>query len=421
MRFDNKTIVIGICGGIAAYKVCDLIRELYRKGAERVIPILTPNATQFVTPLTLQSLSRQAVYTDGLAVTEDGTPVHIAMAQQADALLILPATANTLAKLAGGLADELVTTTFMTFTGKPVVIAPAMNTRMWDHPLTQQHCRTLKSLENVSFVDPTAGDLACGETGAGHLADMDSILIGLYQQLHPQKGLLQGIKATITAGGTKEPLDPVRLLTNQSSGKMGIALADELYAMGAQVNLVTTVTNYQDKPLSRPYTVHPVSRVREMADCLDTLFEETDLLIMAAAVSDFQPEAIATEKIKKVPGQPLHLTLTPTQDILAGLGQRKQPHQTIIGFAAETQDLLNNAEAKLKEKHADAIVANDISQPDIGMNAPDNEVTILFANEPPVRLGKAPKEMIARQILITLAEKLDGLNAKRSKATLSVG
>lgn len=394
MNFSGKTIAIGICGGIAAYKACDLIRELYRQGAERVIPLMTQSAEAFITPLTLQSLSQEKVLRWDASIDEAGIPVHITLAQQADALLILPATVNTIAKLAHGLADDLLSTTFMTFTDKPVVLAPAMNTRMWRHPIFQENLQKLDNLPNLHVIDPSAGLLACGETGEGHLASQDLILQALYRALHPQAGLYQNCRALVTAGGTAEPIDPVRAITNQSSGKMGLALADELWAMGASVTLLSS------RPVDRPYPVLSFTTASELGLLLDQHFPDCDLLMMAAAVSDFKVANPASQKIKKDVG--LNFEMALNEDLLAQVSEHKQPHQMVVGFAAESEHLLKNAITKLAKKHLDAIVANDISRSDIGFQSDENEVTILMADGFKKHLPRASKADIARQILCVL-------------------
>jgi phosphopantothenoylcysteine decarboxylase/phosphopantothenate--cysteine ligase len=408
MDFSGKTIVIGVTGGIAAYKACDLIRELYRRQAARVLCIMTPSAENFITPLTLQALSREPVYTSELAVDDSGTPLHITMAQQADALLILPATADTIAKLAAGFADNMVTTTAITFTGKPILLAPAMNTRMWENPLTRKNLDKLRQLPNYTVIEPKTGHLACGETGEGHLADQESILQALYRVVHPQTGIFKGIKAVVTAGGTNEPIDPVRVISNRSSGKMGLALADELFAMGADVTLVTT-----RPPGPRPYGIVAVQTATEMQQALDSRFEKTNLLLMAAAVSDFAVEHPAEQKIKRENQPEPQINLVSNPDILAELGQRKRPEQILVGFAAESEDLLKNAEDKLRRKHVDAIVANDISQEGIGIGADENEVTLLFPGQPPQPLPRASKGEVARQLLRVIHERLLKLPSER--------
>lgn len=397
MNFAGKTIALGITGGIAAYKACDLIRELYRRGVSRVICVLTPAAEAFVTQLTLQALSQQPVYSSELAVDPSGVPIHIVLAQQADALLILPATVDSIAKLANGFADNLVTTTAITFTGKPVLIAPAMNMRMWQHPLTQENLSKLRTLPNYTVIDPSHGHLACGETGEGHLADPESILQVLYQAIHPQAGLYKGVQVLVTAGGTSEPIDPVRMISNRSSGKMGLALADELWAMGADVTLVTT-----KPPEARAYTVIPVQTAANMQQAVQTCFADSQLVLMAAAVSDYTVSNSSNQKIKREQNANPTIELSPNPDILSKLGQQKQTGQMLVGFAAESQDLLQNATTKLKRKNLDAIIANDISRSDIGFETDENEVTLLFADGSYQTLSRAPKDEIARQILMHL-------------------
>lgn len=401
MDFTGKTIAIAVTGGIAAYKACDLIRELYRRGADRVLAIMTPTAEAFLPLLTLQALSRYPVYSSELSVDHQGVPIHIVVAQQADALLILPATTDTMAKLAHGTADNLVTTTAITFTGKPVLIAPAMNTRMWDHPLTRENLKKLKQVPDYHVVEPTAGSLACGEVGEGHLADQESVLQALYQAIHPDRDLYRGVKVLVTAGGTTEPIDPVRVLSNRSSGKMGLALADELAAMGAEVTLIST-----KPPCSRYYRVIPVQTALEMKEAVEKAYPQNNLVFMAAAVSDYAVENASAHKLKREQTPDLTLRLKANPDILAGLGERKRPDQFLIGFAAESTDVIHNATGKMRRKNLDAIVANDISRSDIGFESDQNEVTVLFPEQPPQILERAPKNLIARQLLRLIHGKL---------------
>lgn len=401
MDFTGKTIAIAITGGIAAYKACDLIRELYRRGAHRVICVMTPTAESFIPSLTLQALSRFPVYASELAVDHAGVPIHIVVAQQADALLIVPATVDTIAKLAHGTADNLVTTSAITFTGKPVLVAPAMNTRMWDNPLTRENLQKLRSLPNYTIIEPASGSLACGETGEGHLADPETILQAVYKAVHTQAGMFQGLRAVVTAGGTVEPIDPVRVISNRSSGKMGLALADELNAMGADVTLITT-----RPPVGRSYSVVPVQTSEEMKNALDERFEQTDLLFMAAAISDYKVQNPANQKMKRENQPETQLNLVANPDILAELGQRKRPGQLLVGFAAESNDLVQNATEKLRRKNLDAMVANDISRSDIGFESDHNEVTLLFPDASPQVLERASKTLIARRVLTLLYDKL---------------
>lgn len=396
MDFSGKTIVLGITGGVAAYRACDLIRELYRRQAQRVICVMTPAAEAFITPLTLQSLSQQPVHRSELAVDASGIPVHITLAQQADAMLILPASTNTLAKLAHGLADNLLTTTAITLTGKPVLLAPAMNTRMWMHPLTQRNLATLEALPDYHVIRPTCGHLACGETGEGHLAEQETVLQALYRVLHPDAGLYQGVKVVVTAGGTQEPIDPVRHISNRSSGKMGIALADELWAMGAEVTLLATEASI---PENRMYPVQAVQSTAQLQVELENRFPDCDMLFMAAAVSDFSVANTAAHKLKRAGKEVLSLELRQNPDLIAVCGQRKRANQFVVGFAAESQDLLAQAGEKLRRKNLNAIVANDISRPDIGFDTDENEVTVLLPSGETFPLPKAAKPEIAREIL----------------------
>lgn len=398
-RFDHKRILIGITGGIAAYKACEVIRMLQREGAAQVLALMTPEATQFITPLTLESLTRHPVYTTHLENTPDGIPTHVWLAQQMDAFLMVPASANTLGKLAHGLGDNLLTTTALTFTDKPLVIAPAMNTRMWENPLVQHNVKHLEKVPFITIVPPQVGDLACGEHGDGKLASPERILAYLAQALHPHRTLFYGKTVLITAGGTAEPIDAVRTLTNRSSGKMGIALADELFAMGATVCLVHTLPT-----LDKPYPTVFVETARDMQTAVQQYVDTADIVLMAAAVADFKaPDHLANHKVKKQ--DTWTLTLEKNPDILQSLGAGKKTGQLIVGFAAESEHVMDYAQEKLVQKHLDMIVANDISRPDIGFGSEDNEVTLLCHNEAPVRLQKASKQLIARQILLHLYQR----------------
>ena len=397
-RFDGVNILVGITGGIAAYKACDVIRELQRQGAANVTAMMTPSAQQFITPLTLESLTRHKVYTDAFENDETGTPTHIALAQAFDLLLILPATAHTMAKLAHGEADNILTTTALTFTQKPIVVAPAMNTRMWENPATQRNLEIIESFGHIDVIPPDCGLLACGETGAGKLAQMDLILSYVARAAHPLRGLLNGQKIVVTAGGTQEPIDPVRFMTNRSSGKMGGCLADEAWAMGAEVTLIHAAP----KDLIRPYTIEAAPTVSEMAVKTHDAFKTATGLLMAAAVSDFTTSDAKPQKIKKA--DTLTLELSKAQDILLTMGQAKQPGQWTVGFAAETHEMAQYAQDKLQSKHCDMLVANDVSRNDIGMNADENEVVLYTPDQAPTRLEKQPKGVIARQILTHLSQ-----------------
>ena len=407
MDFNQQTLVLAVTGGVAAYKACDLIRDLQRKGAGDIYPILTPSAEQFISPLTLQALSKQRSTSDPWAMADDGTPWHIALAQRAAAMLIFPATANTLAKLAHGLSDDLVSTTALTFTDKPVIIVPAMNTRMWDNPATQSNVEILKQRANITLVNPSEGLLACGETGGGHIASNDTVLQTLYKALHPNRNSLAGQHIVISAGGTQEPIDPVRCISNHSSGKMGLALADEAYAMGAAVTLVTA----QHSPPERPYVVQITRSVQAMADALLKVQAEANTLFMSAAVSDFKVAEVAEQKLKKGQRESITLTLKPNLDILEQLGQQKPTGQTLVGFAAETQQGLAYAQDKLVRKNLDAIVLNDVSRRDIAFGSEQNEITLLQRDGTSINMAKAPKWHIARQLLLELCAQQSSLTS----------
>jgi phosphopantothenoylcysteine decarboxylase/phosphopantothenate--cysteine ligase len=405
MFFEGKHIVLGVCGGIAAYKSGDLIRELQRKGASGVHPILSQDAPHFITALTLSSLSKYPATSEHHAVDAQGVPLHISLAQWGDVLLIYPATANLIAQLAQGLTGDLVTATALCFNEKPIVISPAMNTRMWEHPFTQRNLATLASLPNVHIVPPTEGLLACGETGAGHLAPDEWTLLTLYRAVHPQNRRLAGKKILVTAGGTQEALDPARILTNKSSGKMGLALADEAYAMGADVTLITANVQHIG---SRPYTLVLAQDVQSMKEAVLDRFPSHDWLLKAAAVSDFKPVQPPASKIKKqTTNAPYVLELEATVDILKTACEQKQSHQKVLGFAAESEtgDLTPLYE-KLKRKGADALAVNNINRNDIAFNSEDNEMRLLFANDTqtPVFIEKASKDVVARHLLTTLAD-----------------
>ena len=405
-RFESQRILLGVCGGIAAYKVCDLIRELYRQGAQAVTVVMTLSAAAFITPLTLESLTRRPVYQDNTGVMpDDGTPVHIAMAQQHDVMMIVPTTANMLAKLAYGMADDIVSTTALTFTDKPVVVAPAMNTRMWTNPAVMRNCATLKAQSNITLVPPQSGLMACGEEGEGKLAPESHLLLSLYQALNPHAGVLRGKRVVITAGGTQEPLDDVRTITNRSSGKMGVALADECYAMGAQVTLIHTLG---DALGTKPYSTLAATTVASMADLTIGAFQSADMLVMAAAVSDFKLPNDVSGKVDKRAGS-WDLQLVPTMDILKTCSAMKQPHQTVVGFAAEHPLSPNDeggrprAMQKLKEKYLDLMVLNDVSRADIGFAADNNEVTLLYPDGHSQTVSKRPKFLVAREIAVAMS------------------
>ncbi len=382
-------VALGVSGGIAAYKACDIVRRLTDSGAS-VRVLMTRNAERFITPLTLQTLSGNAVATDAWELASDQTIKHIDMAKDLDAFVVAPATANVLAKFAHGVADDLLSTFYLAVTA-PVLVAPAMNTRMWLHPATQSAIGTLRS-RGVSVVDPESGWLAERETGVGRLAAPETI-VALALRLARRGRSLAGTKIVVAAGPTREPIDPVRYLTNGSSGKMGYAIAAAAARRGACVTIVSGPVE-----LAAPYgtRVVRVETAREMRDAVMAERAEARAVFMVAAVSDYAP-TVSLSKLKKT-GGPLTLVLEEGPDILAELGRTKGS-EILVGFAAETENLLANAAKKLTSKNADFIVANDISAPGLGIGSDRNAVTILDKNGSSVTIPEGSKVEIADAIL----------------------
>jgi len=369
----NRVLLI-ISGGIAAYKALELVRLLRGQGSG-VTCVLTDNGSQFVTPLSLQALSESKVYTDLFSLTDESEMGHIQLSRSADLLVVAPATANILAKMAAGLADDLASTVLLA-TDKPVLVAPAMNVRMWLHPATQANITTLQQ-RGVRVVQPTEGAMACNEFGPGRLAEPPDILAAIEALLNPAPGPLSGRHALVTSGPTHEPIDPVRYIANRSSGRQGHAIAAALAELGARVTLVSGPVTIADPP---DVTVRPVETARQMLDaCRSAL--PADVAVFAAAVADWRVDHASATKIKKQPGAaPPALTLLPNPDILATIAAAGPDRpRLVIGFAAETDDLMANARAKLTRKNADWIVANDVS-PETGiMGGAENVVHIVSA------------------------------------------
>jgi phosphopantothenoylcysteine decarboxylase/phosphopantothenate--cysteine ligase len=370
----GKRIAIGVGGGIAAYRAGDLARELRRQGAE-VRMAMTRAAQEFVTPLTLQGLSGHAVFTDGFDVSQEASFGHLDLARWADAFVVAPATADLLARIAAGMANDAVTTSLLAFRG-PVLLAPAMNTAMWEHPATQRNLATLRSTPNFAFVGPGVGPLADGDVGVGRLAEVSEIVAATAGLL--AAGPLAGKRVLITAGPTREALDPVRFLSNPSTGKMGLAMAEAAQALGAEV---TVVLGPVPAPPAPRFTVVSVTTADEMLHAVLARVEAADVFVAAAAVSDWKPAKVAAEKQKKGEG-PETVTLVRTPDVLATAsakvhGNAKRP--LLVGFAAETHDLLLYAREKLNRKRLDFIVANDVSAPGAGFGTETNAVTLIDA------------------------------------------
>lgn len=384
---NGKTILVGITGGIAAYKICELIRKFKKNGAN-VKVVATPNSLNFVTKLTLQNLSQNEVYVQEFDV-QNWKPEHISLADEADVMVIAPATANTISKIAQGIADNLLTSIACAFS-KKMVIAPAMNCNMWNNQIVQENISKLKSL-GVEILEPESGFLACGYIGKGRLCSIDKIYDSVVESLN-YSHKLQGKKVVVTAGGTIEDIDPVRYISNYSSGKMGYAIAKSARDMGAEVILITT------KPFEGPFKIVNVKSAIDMQKAIDKEFETSDIIIMAAAVADYRVKNYSEQKMKKTAEDNLTLELVKNPDILKGLCEKKTS-QIIVGFCAESENLLENAKEKIQKKGCDFLVANDISRKDIGFSSEDNEVTILDKNGNLKRIEKASKNVIARKIL----------------------
>jgi len=398
---SNRTIVLGVTGGIAAYKACDLASQLRKANAD-VHAILTTNAKEFVSLLTFQTLTRNPAHCEQYGDAADWRPEHIDLAQRADLIVIAPATANIIAKLANGICDDLLTTTVLASSAR-VILAPAMNPRMYEHVATQQNLATLKNRFFYEIVLPEIGEVACGDYGAGKMASIDSIMDSITSHLMVHR-TLAGKNILVTAGGTREPIDPVRFIGNRSSGKMGIAMADAAYAAGAEVTLISTVE------VERPYEVLLVETAHEMQETVEAEFDRCDALVMTAAVADYRPLAVSTHKIKKTDTEDISLELTKNPDIVDLLGRIKRPDQFIIGFAAESEELMSNASQKLQRKNLDVIVGNDITVPDIGFGSDDNAVVILSASGNKESLPRMPKRAIAAHLCDIL---VDGLADKQ--------
>lgn len=388
-NLSGKTVLIGITGGIAAYKACELVRMFKRNGANIKV-IMTPNALNFVTELTLQNLSQNNVAIHEFEI-DDFKPEHISLADEADIFVIAPATANTISKLANGICDNLLTSVACAFK-KPVILAPAMNCNMWENKIIQENLKKLAEL-NYKIVEPESGFLACGYEGQGRLASVDKIFETALNELTANLPL-KGKKILITAGGTIEEIDPVRYISNYSSGKMGFALAKTAKNLGAEVTLISTV------PAAGAVMV---KSALEMQKEVLAHFENMDAVFMAAAVADFRVKETAEQKIKKSGGtDEITLTLVKNPDILKTICNiKKEKHLgvQIIGFCAESENLLTNAKEKISQKGCDYLIANDISRKDIGFGSDENEVHILNANGGIEKIEKASKENIAIEIL----------------------
>jgi phosphopantothenoylcysteine decarboxylase/phosphopantothenate--cysteine ligase len=389
----GRRIVLGVTGGIAAYKAVEVCRRLVDGGAH-VVPVMTAGAQRFLGRATLDALASEPVHTSLFGNASLPIP-HTALGQRADVIVVVPATARLLGSYASGVSADLLTATLLA-TRAPVVVCPAMHTEMWEHPAVQENLATLRR-RGVVIVDPERGRLAGGDEGAGRLASLDTIVAAVEAVLTPPD--LKGVRVLVTAGGTREPIDPVRVIANRSTGKQGYALAAEAVARSASVTLVSTV----DRPAPAGAQLVAVETAAEMESAVVAEAAGADVVIMAAAVADFRPAAPAPSKLKKHGGPPT-ITLEPTPDILAGLGRTKRPGQVLVGFAAETEDLVDNAAAKLERKHLDLVVGNDVSAPGAGFGHDTNAVVIVSASGVVRSVPVSDKRAVARAVLDEVVE-----------------
>lgn len=396
MIYENKQIIVIVTGGIAAYKAAYFVRELVKQGAV-VRVVMTSSAQQFITPFTFEVLTQQPVMTDMFHPIKAGSVQHIEWAQWADLIFVVPATANLIAKMAQGIADDAALTIILASQAQKVV-APAMNDQMWENPATQRNIQQLQH-DNILVIMPTTGFLAEGYEGKGRLPEPVDILAQTEIRLLAQNGALKNQRVLITAGGTREALDPVRFLTNRSSGKMGYALAQAAAEAGASVQLITTI----NRNVAYGVTTIMVESTQEMYDQVMSHVPDSDIFISAAAVADYRPAQKADQKIKKTDDNNMTINLVKNPDILAEVGHHKR-QQYVVGFAAETQNLLAYADAKLKNKGADMLVANDVSRSDIGFSSDDNQVVVLTASHEPQYLPVQSKLDTARAIIQLIAK-----------------
>lgn len=395
MDLTGREIVLGVTGGIAAYKSADLVSRLRHLGA-KVSVIMTKNATEFVAPLTFQTLSANQVTVDTFQAPEYWNVEHVALAKRAEVFVIAPATANILAKMAHGIADDMLSTTVLA-TKAPVLVAPAMNTGMWTAEATQDNVALLRR-RGVHFVGPGNGILACGDTGDGRMSEPVDIVAAIDGILHPRRDLA-GKKVLVTAGATRERLDPVRFLTNDSSGKMGFALVEAARDRGAEVTLVKGITT---AAVPEGVRVLPIESTEDLLTVMEAEAPAQDIVIQAAAPADYRPEEVSPRKIKKQKGEEFLLRLVETPDVAKAIGAKKREGQIFVGFAAETDHLIEHAEAKLEKKGLDMIVANDVTQPGAGFGVDTNIATLITREgkrECPLQTKRELAEEILDQVL----------------------
>lgn len=384
-------VVLGVTGGIAVYKACELLRLLQKRGID-VFVVMTQNACRFVAPLTFETLSGHPVAVDTFDRPQTWEVEHIALAKRADLFLIAPATANIMGKMACGIADDMLSTTVMA-TRAPVLVAPAMNTGMWENAAVRQNVKTLRA-RGVEIVAPVSGHLACGDSGAGKLEDVEIIAERACELLFAKKDM-EGLRVMVTAGPSREALDPVRYISNRSSGKMGYAIARAAQKRGAEVTLLSGPVAIE-APLG--VKLVPFTTTQELLDRASELAREQDLLIQAAAPADYRAKEVAPQKIKKQGGEPMTFTLVENPDVAATLGKAKRSGQVFVGFAAETNDVLAHAKDKLARKNLDMIVANDVTRPGAGFDVDTNIVT-LITKDGQEALPMMSKAEVAQRIL----------------------
>ena len=390
-EMKKPCVVLGVTGGIAVYKGCELLRLLQKRGID-VFVVMTQNACRFVAPLTFETLSGHPVAVDTFDRPQTWEVEHIALAKRADLFLIAPATANIMGKMACGIADDMLSTTVMA-TRAPVLVAPAMNTGMWENAAVQQNVKTLRA-RGVEIVAPVSGHLACGDSGAGKLEDVAVIAERACELLFAKRDM-EGLRVMVTAGPSREALDPVRYISNRSSGKMGYAIAQAAQKRGAEVTLLSGPV-----AIEAPQGVKlvPFTTTQELLDRASELAQEQDLLIQAAAPADYRAKEIAPQKIKKQGGEPMTFTLVENPDVAATLGKAKRSGQVFVGFAAETNDVLAHARDKLARKNLDMIVANDVTRPGAGFDVDTNIVT-LITKDGQEALPMMSKAEVAQRIL----------------------
>ncbi|WP_375345971.1 bifunctional phosphopantothenoylcysteine decarboxylase/phosphopantothenate--cysteine ligase CoaBC [Priestia megaterium] len=400
----GKRILLCVSGGIAVYKAAALTSKLVQAGAE-VKVMMTASACEFVTPLTFQALSRNPVYTDTFDEKDPSVIAHIDLADWPDLILVAPATANMIGKIANGLADDMISTTLLAATA-PVWIAPAMNVHMYDHPAVKKNMSTLSSF-GYSFVEPGEGYLACGYVGKGRLEEPEtivSLISSYFSKVSDTQKILEGINVLVTAGPTVERIDPVRFFTNRSTGKMGYALAEQAAKLGASVTLVTGPTNLE---YPKGVQVVQIESAQQMLEAVMQRYHEADVVIKSAAVADYRPKHVFDQKMKKQPGEAV-LELERTTDILRTLGERKE-HQLLVGFAAETEQVDEYAQKKLASKNLDMIVANNVTTEGAGFGTDTNIVTLYKRSGESKELPILSKHDVATEVLKEVKEMLEGL------------